>query len=98
MILKAVRVILLLFSTYGYAQYFLSKLKLRAELVMPIILSLFGSVIFLAGILNILRETAALIFIVGIILVIISVKHKYNPAELITGGTPSCYKKPFPEF
>lgn len=90
MILKAVRVILLLFSTYGYAQYFLSKLKLRAELVMPIILSLFGSVIFLAGILNILRETAALIFIVGIILVIISVKHKYNPAELITGGTVIC--------
>ena len=74
MILKAVRSILLLLSIYGYAQYFLSRLKLRAELVLPVILSLFGSVIFLAGLLNIMSETATIIFLTGIILGIFSVK------------------------
>ena len=90
MIFKAVRSILLLLSIYGYAQYFLSRLKLRAELVLPVILSLFGSVIFLAGLLNIMSETATIIFLTGIILGIISVKRKYNPVGLITVGTVIC--------
>ena len=49
MLLKIIRIILLLFSLYGYSQYLFSRLKLKAELIMPILLSFFGSAIFLGG-------------------------------------------------
>lgn len=49
MFLKIIRIILLLFSLYGYSQYLYSRLKLKAELIMPILLSFFGSAIFSGG-------------------------------------------------
>lgn len=49
MLLKIIRIILLLFSLYGYSQYLYSRLKIKAELIMPILLSFFGSAIFLGG-------------------------------------------------
>ena len=52
MLLKIIRIILLLFSLYGYSQYLFSRLKIKAELIMPILLSFFGSAIFLGGLLN----------------------------------------------
>lgn len=79
MLLKIIRIILLLFSLYGYSQYLYSRLKLKAELIMPILLSFFGSAIFLGGLLNITKETAAVIFLLGVILCAVSVKRRYSP-------------------
>ena len=90
MLLKIIRIILLLFSLYGYSQYLYSRLKLKAELIMPMLLSFFGSAIFLGGLLNITKETAAVIFLLGVILCAVSVKRRYSPSGLITGGTVIC--------
>lgn len=90
MLLKIIRIILLLFSLYGYSQYLFSRLKIKAELIMPILLSFFGSAIFLGGLLNITKETAAVIFLLGVILCAVSVKRRYSPSGLITGGTVIC--------
>ena len=90
MLLKIIRIILLLFSLYGYSQYLYSRFKLKAELIMPMLLSFFGSAIFLGGLLNITKETAAVIFLLGVILCAVSVKRRYSPSGLITGGTVIC--------
>lgn len=63
--LKIIRVILLLFSMYGYAHYLVSKRKLKIELALPVLLSAIGSAVFLAGLLNVMKEVSALIFLFG---------------------------------
>ena len=90
MLLKIIRIILLLFSLYGYSQYLYSRLKLKAELIMPILLSFFGSAIFLGGLLNITKETAAVIFLLGVILCAVSVKRRYS--HMRRGScSPACF-------
>ena len=65
MVLKIIRVILLLFSMYGYTQYLVSKRKLKIELALPVLLSAIGAAVFLAGLLNVMKEVSALIFLFG---------------------------------
>lgn len=65
-IVTIIRLLALLFSFYGYIQFISKKIKL--EFVIAVIFSGIGSVMFLAGILNILPEVTATIFLIGLIL------------------------------
>ena len=88
--LKIIRVILLLFSMYGYTQYLVSKRKLKIELALPVLLSAIGAAVFLAGLLNVMKEVSALIFLFGAALGVISLKRRYALRELFTAGTVFC--------
>lgn len=90
MALKIIRVILLLFSMYGYAQYLVSKRKLKIELALPVLLSAIGAAVFLAGLLNVMKEVSALIFLFGAALGVVSLKRRYAQRELFTVGTVIC--------
>ena len=90
MVLKIIRVILLLFSMYGYTQYLVSKRKLKIELALPVLLSAIGAAVFLAGLLNVMKEVSALIFLFGAALGVVSLKRRYALRELFTVGTVIC--------
>ena len=90
MVLKIVRVILLLFSMYGYTQYLVSKRKLKIELALPVLLSAIGAAVFLAGLLNVMKEVSALIFLFGAVFGVVSLKRRYALRELFTVGTVIC--------
>ena len=89
-LLKIIRILLLLFSLYGYSQELRCKINLKAELVLPVLFASIGSIMFLAGILNILAETSIVFFAVGLILGFISIYRKDKPSSLITLGTVIC--------
>ena len=57
-------------SIFGYLLFFKKKTKIPYEFLLPIVCTLIGIVMFLAGILNMMREFSLLICLVGIILFI----------------------------
>lgn len=57
-LLIIVRCLLLIFSLYGYAQLIYSRYALRVAFIPAVLFSGIGSLMFLAGILNLLPETA----------------------------------------
>ena len=58
--------ILFWISTFGYLFIFKKKTKIPYELLLPILFSLIGIIIFLAGIFNMLKEFSVLICFGGI--------------------------------
>lgn len=60
---KALRVLLLCLSCYGYLYLIVDKGKIKVEFSPAILFSAIGSAMFFAGILNILKETCFAIFI-----------------------------------
>lgn len=83
-ILFSLRMLLLLFSLYGCIR-FLSR-YFRIEFCFGICFSLVGSTLFLAGMLNLLREAAWAIFLLGLFLAGRSVKQKQSARVLLCPG------------
>ena len=80
-----IRFLLLAVSAYGSLR-FLRK-YLPAEFCFGVYFSVIGSVLFLAGILNFLREAAWCLFLAGLLLAGLSVRQKLSPAGLCCWGT-----------
>ena len=78
MITLAFRFLLLIISLCGFFLYFSSKMK--AELCIGFVFSAIGYTMFIAGILNILPETALCIFIAGFACLAVSFRKK-NPNQ-----------------
>ena len=83
-ILFSLRMLLLLFSLYGCIR-FLSR-YFRIEFCFGICFSLVGSTLFLAGMLNLLREAAWAIFLLGLFLAGRSAKQKQSARVLLCPG------------
>ena len=81
----SLRAALLALSFYGYLQ-FLRK-QIRVELALSVLFSGIGSVMFLAGLFNMLQETTLVIFASGLYLTCRSVRKKESPLKLLTPGT-----------
>ena len=82
---KVVRLLLLVFSFYGFMQA--ARRRLDANLSLAFIFASIGSLMFLAGILNLLPETAAFICLLGCVLGVRSIRRRENPLALISPGT-----------
>lgn len=80
-----VRLLLFFLSCYGYIQYL--RKTVRPEFCIGLLFSCIVSVLFLAGILNLLRLAAWVLFVGGLILAGLSVKQKIRISDLICGGT-----------
>lgn len=82
---KVVRLLLLVFSFYGFMQA--ARRRLDANLSLAFIFASIGSLMFAAGILNLLPETAAFICLLGCVLGVRSIRRRENPLALISPGT-----------
>lgn len=60
--------ILFWFSTFGYLFFFKKKTKLPYEFLLPFIFTLVGIIIFVSGVLNMMKEFCILLCFVGLIL------------------------------
>lgn len=80
-----IRLLLLALSCCGYLQYL--KKYVKAELAIGLLFSTIGSVLFLVGILNLLKEAAVLIWLGGLILLLCSLRRKESLAGILTFGT-----------
>ena len=78
------RSLLLMFSCYGYLQFLRKRIKL--EFTIALLFAAIGSTMFLAGILNLMWETALLIFLGGLFLAACSLQKRESPCELISPG------------
>lgn len=90
-VIIVLRGLLLVLSLYGYIQFLQKKIQLNFTL--PTLLSGIGSVMFLAGILNVLQETAWLIFLFGLWLCVKSIGAKEPVKDVFSAGilfTVSC--------
>lgn len=85
MAVYAVRTALLLASLIGYLQYF--SRKIRVEFALGFVFSCIGSVLFLAGILNILVEASLLILCGGLFLLGFCLYSKYECKGLFSAAT-----------
>ena len=79
------RILLLVFSFYGYAQ-FISK-KIAVDFSAAVLFSSFGCIMFFAGILNILREASVLLCLGGVVLGVRSILARETPKKLLSKGT-----------
>lgn len=84
-VIKIMRLLILVFSFYGYMQFVRKRVKL--EFSIGIIFTAIGSMMFLAGILNIMKEVAVLICLCGIVLAIQSIYKKEKLQGVICTGT-----------
>ena len=84
MLIKFVRLIFLVTSFYGFLQM-VSK-KMQPELAISYIFSAIGSVMFLAGILNILQEMSYLICLSGCFFAWFSIKNRDSVKLVLTPG------------
>lgn len=80
-----VRLLLLIVSFYGYIQYF--QKKIHIDLTIGFVFSAIGSLLFFAGILNILPEMAVVIWVGGFFLAVRSVWQKESIQNVLSGGT-----------
>ena len=75
----------LIFSFYGYLRA-IGK-RIRPEFGIAVIFSAIGSLMFLAGILNLMPEMTFVLYVVGVCLGIRSVKNREPLRETVTAGT-----------
>lgn len=80
-----IRLLLLALSCCGYLQYL--KKYVKVELAIGLLFSTIGSVLFLVGILNLLKEAAVLLWLGGLILLLCSLRRKESLAGVLTFGT-----------
>lgn len=86
-LLIIVRVLLLIVSFYGYFQIFRKKTGIKTEFAFLIVFSAVGCVMYLAGILNILKEAAALVLLAGLFCALWSVRVRISVKNIVTPGT-----------
>lgn len=79
-----IRLLILLLSCYGYIQYL--RKTVRLEFCIGLLFSGIGSALFLAGILNLLREATWFIWLGGLVLAGQSIKKKESPANVMSLG------------
>ncbi len=79
------RMLVLAFSLYGYMQKFNKKIQI--EFIPMVLFSTIGCLIFISGILNILKLATSLIVLLGLIYGIQSIIKKENPRKLLSPGT-----------
>lgn len=80
-----IRLLLLGLSCCGYLQFL--KKYVRPELAIGLLFSAIGSVLFLVGILNLLKEAAALLWLGGLLLMVRALRKKESLAGVVTFGT-----------
>ena len=80
-----IRLLLLVLSCCGYLQYL--KKYVKPELAIGLLFSAIGSILFLVGILNLLKETALLLWLGGLILAIRAFRQKAPLSGILTFGT-----------
>lgn len=85
-VLKALRILLLCLSCYGYLYFLVDKGKMKVEFSPAILFSVIGSAVFFAGILNILKEACLAIFAVGVVLAVYSFVKRFNPLRFLCPG------------
>lgn len=85
-VFKIFRMIALVFSCYGWIYWIIEKRKIKQEFSILILTSGIGSLMFFAGILNILELASIGIFLTGMVWAFVSVREKKNPCEFITVG------------
>ena len=82
---KLVRLLLLVFSFYGFMQT--ARRRLDVNLSLAFIFASIGSLMFAAGILNLLPETAAFICLLGCALGVCSIRRRDSVLALVSPGT-----------
>lgn len=75
----------LIFSFYGYLRLFGK--RIRPEFGIAVVFSAVGSLMFLAGILNLMPEMAFVLYVSGIVLGIRSIRNREPLWEVVTAGT-----------
>ena len=80
-----IRLLLLALSCWGYLQSL--KKYVKPELAIGVLFSAIGSVLFLMGILNLLKETAVILWLGGLVLLLRSLRQKESVAGILTFGT-----------
>lgn len=83
--IRLFRLLLLMISFYGYIQYVQKRININ--LAIGFVFSSVGSLMFFAGLLNILPETALVIFVGGLLLAVMSMRHKESIRNVLSGGT-----------
>lgn len=83
--ITGIRCLLLVFSFYGYVQ--LARKKMDAEIALAFVMSAIGSVMFAAGILNVLVEAACVICAGGAALGVWSIVRRDRVLDVATVGT-----------
>ena len=63
--------ILFWMSIFGYLLFFKKKMKLPYEFILPIVFTLIGIIMFIAGILNMMKEITILVCLLGIVIFVI---------------------------
>lgn len=80
-----IRLFMLLLSCYGYIQHM--RKTVRLEFCIGLLFSGIGSILFLAGILNLLVEATWMIWLGGLVLAGLSIKKKESPVNVMSLGT-----------
>lgn len=84
--LKIIRILLLCISCYGWCAYMVHEKKIKVEFALSTLIAGIGSVVFFAGLLNMLAEVSWFVFGVGFCLAVYSLVKRYNIQQLLTPG------------
>lgn len=85
LILKTIRFLILIISSYGWI-VFLTEKKIKAEFSVMLFISGTGSLMFAAGLLNILEITSLFIVVAGLVFTIRSLRKGQMPVDLLSWG------------
>nr|WP_294491243.1 hypothetical protein [uncultured Mediterraneibacter sp.] len=85
LILKTIRFLILIISSYGWI-VFLTEKKIKAEFSVMLFISGTGSLMFAAGLLNILEITSLFIAVAGLVFTIRSLRKGQMPVDLLSWG------------
>lgn len=87
MCIKILRILLLCVSCYGWGAYFVHEKKIKVEFALSVLISVIGSTMFVAGILNVLMEVGVAIFAFGLLMAIGSLIKRQGVLKMVTPGT-----------
>ncbi len=84
--LKIIRIILLCISCYGWCAYMVHKKKIKVEFALSTLIAGIGSIVFFAGILNMLAEISFFICGLGILLASCSLVKRESIRQMLSPG------------
>lgn len=81
-----IKLLFFVISTYGYIRFLINRTDIKIEFAPVVVFSCQGMVLFMAGILNFMRETVVLIFVAGILLAAYSIFKREKLNVLLSVG------------
>lgn len=81
-----IKLLLFVISTYGYIRFLINRTDIKIEFAPVVVFSCQGMVLFMAGILNFMREAVVLIFVAGIVLAAYSIFKREKLNVLLSVG------------